>query len=210
MRRVLCLLFLCFQVLSMVACGETALSVSTVATTVPETQVESTETSVPSTEAAVTENVQPETVPLTTETEAVESESRFPYTMELPASAEIYYGPSRDSGYARSVALTAIYTIVDEAWDSNGNLWGKLKSGAGWVILEVNTNVGHPVCARCGTSQATSFYDDWEPGDRCMTCVREDFHFGEDGGIFCSQCYKDCSYMGVLEDGRCEFCHAKD
>ena len=29
-----------------------------------------------------------------------------------------------------------VYTIVDEKPDKNGNLWGKLKSGAGWICLD--------------------------------------------------------------------------
>ncbi len=37
---------------------------------------------------------------------------------------------------------TGIYTIVAEEYDAAGNLWGKLKSGVGWVLLDI-VNISH-------------------------------------------------------------------
>jgi hypothetical protein len=48
---------------------------------------------------------------------------------------EIFNGPGYDSVFARSVGQDGVYTIVEEAW-VDGHCWGKLKSGAGWVMLE--------------------------------------------------------------------------
>jgi len=59
-----------------------------------------------------------------------------PYTVELDAAAKIYQGHGVDYGYSRQVGEDGIYTIVEEAYDRSGNLWGRLKSGAGWVMLE--------------------------------------------------------------------------
>lgn len=59
-----------------------------------------------------------------------------PYTAELDALTGIYQGPGVDYGYARKVGADGVYTIVEEAYDEYGNLWGRLKSGAGWVMLE--------------------------------------------------------------------------
>lgn len=47
----------------------------------------------------------------------------------------IYAGPGYDYGFVGVVEMAATYTIVEEMWDDEGNLWGKLKSGAGWVDL---------------------------------------------------------------------------
>lgn len=33
-------------------------------------------------------------------------------------------------------AAKGVYTIIAESYDDNGKMWGKLKSGAGWVALE--------------------------------------------------------------------------
>lgn len=84
-----------------------------------ETQPEQTET----TEPAVTEPVQ--TIPM----------NDVPYTTSLGAAVSIFDGPSYDYTYVQSVGQDGIYTIVEEAYDSEGNLWGKLKSGLGWVDL---------------------------------------------------------------------------
>lgn len=48
----------------------------------------------------------------------------------------IYKGPSYDYGVAGVVEKTATYTIVEERVDDEGILWGRLKSGAGWVDLD--------------------------------------------------------------------------
>lgn len=59
-----------------------------------------------------------------------------PYTAKLEASEGIYQGHGADYGFARRVGADGVYTIVEEAFDEYGNLWGRLKSGAGWVMLE--------------------------------------------------------------------------
>lgn len=51
------------------------------------------------------------------------------------ATQPIYKNPGYYSQFARYVDASGIYTIVEEQWDSAGHLWGKLKSGAGWVDL---------------------------------------------------------------------------
>lgn len=47
----------------------------------------------------------------------------------------IYAGPGYDYGFVGVVEKTATYTIVEEKKDDEGNLWGRLKSGIGWVDL---------------------------------------------------------------------------
>ncbi|MBE6966829.1 MAG: hypothetical protein E7444_00110 [Ruminococcaceae bacterium] len=57
------------------------------------------------------------------------------YLVALNAVTPIYSGPSYDDGHAGVVGTDGTYTIVEERWDDEGNLWGRLKSGAGWVNL---------------------------------------------------------------------------
>lgn len=59
----------------------------------------------------------------------------MPYTVKLDGEEKIYLGHGVDYGYSKQVGEEGIYTIVEEAYDEYGNLWGKLKSGAGWVRL---------------------------------------------------------------------------
>lgn len=47
----------------------------------------------------------------------------------------IYSGPSYDDYQVGTVESAGTYTIVNEVTDEEGNLWGRLKSGAGWVDL---------------------------------------------------------------------------
>lgn len=58
-----------------------------------------------------------------------------PYTVHIPAWVSIFDGPGYDYVYRKLVNENGVYTIVEEAPDEEGNLWGRLKSGAGWVDL---------------------------------------------------------------------------
>ena len=60
------------------------------------------------------------------------------YTVFLPAGKAIHSGPSRDFETVRNLDADGTFTIVEEVWDESGNLWGKLKSGAGWVFLQAD------------------------------------------------------------------------
>ncbi len=47
----------------------------------------------------------------------------------------IYEGPSYDYSKVGIVLQATGYTIMEEAADDEGNLWGRLKSGIGWIDL---------------------------------------------------------------------------
>ena len=64
------------------------------------------------------------------------TEAFLSYTERIPRPDQsIFSGPSYDHSFVGTVALAGTYTIVEEQTDAEGNLWGKLKSGAGWVDL---------------------------------------------------------------------------
>ena len=47
----------------------------------------------------------------------------------------IFSGPSYDEPCVGTVREAGTYTIVEESDDGEGHLWGRLKSGAGWLDL---------------------------------------------------------------------------
>ena len=47
----------------------------------------------------------------------------------------IYAGPAFTAEVTALVGEAGTYTIVEEATDADGNIWGRLKSGLGWVCL---------------------------------------------------------------------------
>lgn len=75
----------------------------------------------------------------------------LPYTITIPfADQSIYSQPNYDSSFVQTVELAGVYTIVEEQWDYEGNLWGRLKSGVGWVDLteiEYKTYADIPISA---------------------------------------------------------------
>ncbi len=100
-------------------------------TTLPSETQEPTDdpTEAPAAEAPATE------VP--TEPAATEApDDGMPYLQRIDrADQSIYDGPGYDYVFVGTVRERGTYTIVEEQWDQEGNLWGKLKSGAGWVNL---------------------------------------------------------------------------
>lgn len=88
------------------------------------------------------ESVAP-TVPATTvpPTQAtIPTEAAFtPYLVKISrADFPIHRGPGYDYDVARTIGAAGTFTIVEESVDEAGNLWGKLKSGAGWVDFTRN------------------------------------------------------------------------
>lgn len=63
------------------------------------------------------------------------ADGEMPDTVTLDASTAIFDAPGYDGCYRRIVGEDGVYTIVETAADDEGNRWGKLKSGAGWVDL---------------------------------------------------------------------------
>ena len=54
------------------------------------------------------------------------------------ADFPIHSAPGYDYPEVGTVKVATKYTIAEEFRDDEGNLWGKLKSGAGWVDLTLN------------------------------------------------------------------------
>ena len=63
-------------------------------------------------------------------------DGELPYLLEIPfADQSVFDEPSYDGFFVQTVEQDGVYTIVRECMDGEGNVWGELKSGAGWVDL---------------------------------------------------------------------------
>jgi len=106
-------------------------------TTLPKgtTAAQQEETTLPSEASQPTET----TVPVTTQGGSA-------YTVKIPLPDQsIFDAPTYDGRFVGVVEQAGVYTIVEEAADDEGNLWGRLKSGAGWVDLtQIRETEQHP------------------------------------------------------------------
>lgn len=140
MKKLLVLLLAVLMLLSATACNFSPLEkyISGFNTTEPTTTEPATTEPAVETEPAETEPVVTE-APTTesAETEPVETEPAMsPYLETVNWSQQpIYSGPGSNYDYNGTVEVAGVYTIVAEEYDSYGNLWGQLKSGAGWINL---------------------------------------------------------------------------
>ncbi|MCD8396476.1 MAG: hypothetical protein LUD12_04745 [Lachnospiraceae bacterium] len=58
------------------------------------------------------------------------------YTIKISRNdLSVFDGPGYDYSYCTAIWDSGTYTIVQEEQDEEGNLWGKLKSGIGWIDL---------------------------------------------------------------------------
>ena len=84
----------------------------------------------------VTEPVIETTAPVETAPPETTEPAFREYTLRIEdPETMIYAGPAFLSGAVAMVEEAGTYTIVEEAQDRDGNTWGKLKSGAGWICL---------------------------------------------------------------------------
>ncbi len=89
------------------------------------------------------------TEPLITEDTVTETEEStagvdpiYSYSLDIERNdLMIFDGAGYDYGYVNAIR-PGNYTIIEEKVDTEGNIWGKLKSGAGWinVSLALETN----------------------------------------------------------------------
>lgn len=81
--------------------------------------------------------------PVETKAEAPETEKPFePYRVQVSISnLNIRKGPG--TNYARTGRFTGkgVFTIVEETNGSGATLWGRLKSGAGWISLDFTKKI---------------------------------------------------------------------
>ena len=127
MKRLICILL----ALCMALCACTAAPAGTTApdeTTVPTTPGETTAPTVPGVDNDM--SYREEDLPI--DEDPVFQE--YTHRIEDPETM-IYAGPAFLSGAVALVEEAGTYTIVEEAPDRDGNTWGKLKSGAGWICL---------------------------------------------------------------------------
>ncbi len=65
-----------------------------------------------------------------------ETGNEFPYTVRITRNdLPVFDGPGYDYSYVWTIYSAGTFTIVEEAKDSEGVLWGSLKSGIGWIDL---------------------------------------------------------------------------
>lgn len=137
MKKLLCLilvLLLCFVLFA--GCGEDKDSVQQPT----DMQKPASETAGAEPEEETEPEMEPEPAPEPVTEPDMPTQPNAPvdddsYTVTLGAFTKIFGGPSYDHTYVDIVGETGVYTIVYEVTDAEGNLWGELKSGIGWIDL---------------------------------------------------------------------------
>lgn len=80
------------------------------------------------------DKVEDDGAPADSETENTEKHE-VPYTTRVKAPFTIFEKAGYDFNIVDTVWEKGLFTIVEEKEDEEGNLWGKLKSGRGWIDL---------------------------------------------------------------------------
>ena len=147
-------LFSILLALCMVLCACTGAPAGTTApdeTTVPPLPAETT---------APTETAPPETT--------APAFREYTHRIEDPETM-IYAGPAFLSGAVALVEEAGVYTIVEEALDADGNTWGRLKSGAGWICLTEPALA--PIYADYADESFNAFHAYWSDESDYITSI---------------------------------------
>ncbi len=134
MKKLICAVLLLCLLLS--ACGNEPAAPA--ATPTPEPSPVSTPTPVPvqTPTPAATPSPTPESAPAPSPEATPAPDDFEPYIFMVENPGEpVRSGPGYDYAMVGTVELATGYTIVEEQYDSEGLLWGRLKSGAGWIYL---------------------------------------------------------------------------
>lgn len=124
---------------------ENLLTPTTEPATEPTAEPTTEPTVAPITEPTAAPTTEPTTAPATEPTTEPTSAPDKKNLQEVKAiGAYIFDEPSYDGGVVQPMS-TGTYTIVKEKMDDEGNLWGKLKSGLGWICLTDIRNFDEPV-----------------------------------------------------------------
>ena len=74
---------------------------------------------------------------MTAKEDTEEVESQCPYLVKVTADClNIHKGAGVDTAKVGKITDYGVYTVVEERQGSGASLWGKLKSGVGWIALE--------------------------------------------------------------------------
>ena len=150
MKRLICILL----ALCMVLCACTG---APAGTTAPD---ETTDPTLPAETTAPTETVPPETT--------APAFREYTHRIEDPETM-IYAGPAFLSGAVALVEEAGVYTIVEESLDRDGNTWGKLKSGAGWICLTEPALA--PIYADYAAESFNAFHAYWSDETDYITAI---------------------------------------
>ena len=113
----------------------------------------------------VTEPVIETTAPVETTAPAARE-----YTLRIEdPETMLYAGPAFLSGAVAMVEEAGTYTIVEEAQDRDGNTWGKLKSGAGWICLTEPTLA--PIYADYAAESFNAYHAYWSDETDYITAI---------------------------------------
>ena len=82
-----------------------------------------------------TDHTENETV--TGENTPTEPSRSLPYTMRMKGNTPVHAGRGTEYEFISTIGADGTFTIVEEATDTAGNTWGKLKSGLGWVNISL-------------------------------------------------------------------------
>ena len=138
MKRVFSILLIVLMLVSLCACGGAPSAAAPTPMPIPDKGTPPPLTPAPPPEAVEPEipevSPAPTFIPTPVPTPENTAGGSYIEILENPAQG-IYEGPGYDYGKVGIILQATGYTVMEEASDDEGNLWGRLKSGIGWVDL---------------------------------------------------------------------------
>ncbi|MBE6988726.1 MAG: hypothetical protein E7432_08155 [Ruminococcaceae bacterium] len=130
--------------------------------------------------------------PTQAETETSSAKIDEPETMKLKGYIPVYDGPSYDDVYKQTIGKDGIYTITEESIDGEGNKWGRLKSGIGWVDLSLQEEYSNSPIVISHIYEDIGEYEEY---------IADDSEFTEKIAFVANEKLTDVRFLSLTHDG---------
>ena len=112
-------------------------------------------------------------------------------TITLKGYIPVYDGPSYDDVYKQTIGKDGVYTIIEEI-DDEGNKWGRLKSGIGWVDLSLQEEYSNSPIVISHIYEDIGEYEEY---------IADDSEFTEKIAFVANEKLTDVRFLSLTHDG---------
>lgn len=113
----------------------------------------------------------------------------------LDATVAIFDAPSYDGSYVQIVGEDGTYTLTGETEDAEGNHWGRLASGLGWVDLTALEETRHVPVTACYAEESLMHHCD------CMEYRIDDSEYMVRVAFRAAETLRDVQFLAVQPFG---------
>lgn len=113
-------------------------------------------------------------------------------TIKIKGYIPVFEGPSYDDVYKQTIGKDGVYTITEETVDTEGNKWGRLKSGIGWIDMSLQEKYSNSPIVISHIYEDIGEYEEY---------IADDSEFTEKIAFVANEKLTDVRFLSLTHDG---------